>query len=194
LYYSNAQPLDSESQTGTPPSVVDIHGSQASLWSATSFGYGVYGMTIPNGTDSLLYFGVSPVGLQGYTNTNDYGVDGINIYYGGGTRNGFDPYNRSGNTPYSGTYSIQCWAYNLNDLAAVKAGSILPYNVKPYSAWSISLPYTTVSANNSSLTTSAQFAVSASVYDSIRKRIYIFHRRGGTDESCVSVYSVSNAL
>jgi hypothetical protein len=192
LFYSNAQPLDSESQTVSP--VVDIHGSQAPLWSATSFGYGVYGMSIPYGTDSLLYFGVNPVGLQGYTNTNDYGVDGINSYYGGGTRNGFDPYNQSGNTPYSGTYSVQCWAYNLNDLAAVKAGSVLPYNVRPYAAWSLSLPYSTISANNSSLTTSAQSCVCASIYDSIRKRIYIFHQPSGTYEPCISVFSVSNAV
>jgi len=192
LYYSNSDPLDAESQNGTPPNVFDANGSQAPLWSSTSFGYGSYGMTIPNGTDSLLYFGLNPVGVQGYTDTAGYEVTGIDSYYGGGSRNGFDRAQQT-RGPFSGTYSIQCWAYNLNTLASVKEGSVLPYNVKPYAVWSMSLPYSTTSSTNSGA--GDKTPIAGTIYDPANKRIFIGHRSPAQGQPLVfSVFSVSNAV
>jgi hypothetical protein len=189
LYYSNSNPLDSESQVVD----VDVKGSQAPLWSATSFGYGVYGMAIPNGTDSLLYFGTNPTGVQGYSDSVGYEVDPIDTYYGGGTRNAFDK-SQGTRGPFSGTYSIQCWAYNLNTLASVKEGSILPYNVKPYAVWSMSLPYNTTSNANSGLVGNVT-AVAGTIYDPANKRLFIGHRSPSAGQPLVfSVFSVSNAV
>jgi len=190
LHYSNSLPLDAESQN--PLDGEDAKGSQAPLWNSTSFGYGVYGMTIPNGTDSLLYFGLNPVGVQGYSDTAGYEVDNVDAYYGSGTRNAFDLFQQT-RSPYCGTYAIQCWAYDLNALASVKSGSTLPYNVKPYAVWSISLPYNTASSTNSDAIPNKS-PIAGAIYDSINKRIYIGHRFPSSGESLVfSAFSVSNA-
>lgn len=69
------------------------------------------GMFIPSGTRSLLY-----VGRQG-TGPGSY-------------RSGVDPYCGDGlNAP---PYQLQVWAYDLNDLAAVKAGTKKPWDLRPY--------------------------------------------------------------
>jgi hypothetical protein len=187
LYYSNAQPLDAESQN----EIGDAKGSQAPLWTPVSFGYGAFGMSIPNGTDSLLYIGPHPVGLQGYSDTVGNEVDNVDLYYGGGTRNAFDP-KQGTRGPYAGTYVMNCWAYNLNDLASVKLGSVFPYNVKPYSVWAISLPYMSASNTNSDL---SRLSISGSAYDPASKRLFIAHGAPGSSQPLVfSVFSVSNAV
>jgi hypothetical protein len=189
LYYSNSNPLDEESQVFD----LDAKGSQAPLWNATSFGYGVYGMTIPNGTDSLLYFGLNPVGVQGYSDTAGYEVDNVNAYYGSGTRNAFDLFQQT-RSPFSGTYALQCWAYDLNALASVRSGSTLPYNVKPYAVWSMSLPYTALSSTNSNAVPNKS-PVAGAIYDPANKRLFIGHRSPSIGQPLVfSVFSVSNAI
>ncbi len=37
-------------------------------------------------------------------------------------------------------YNFQFWAYDLNDWAAVKAGTKQPWEVKPYGVWPFTLP------------------------------------------------------
>jgi hypothetical protein len=195
LSYSNSYPLDAESQKGIPPAIFDANGSQAPLWTALSFSYGQYGMCIPDGTSSILYFGPHSVGIQSYGNQTGYGNAGVDAYYGGGSFNLFDP---SGGTngPSSGTYAFQCWAFNLNDLASVKSGSLLPYDVKPYAVWSMSLPGVTTSSTNAGIISgrNRDTLVCGAIYDSIRKRIYVCHQnyQDGTNP-VVSVFSVSNA-
>lgn len=190
LYYSNAYPLDAESQN--PINGEDANGSQAPLWTSASFDYGSFGMSIPNGTDSLLYFGPHPVGVQGYNDTYGYEISSIDAFYGGGSRNSFDP-KQGTRSPFAGTYVAQCWAYNLNDLASVKSGSLAPYNVKPYAVWSISLPYASASATNSDL---SKITISGSTYDPATKRLFIAHAdtSNGSKPLVISVYSVSNAV
>ena len=192
LYYSNATPLDPESQVALTS--VDAKGSQAPMWTSVSFGYGAYGMCIPNGTSSLLYFGTHPTGLQGYNDTAGYEVDAIDAYYGGGSRNAFDP-NQSTRSPYAWPYVIQCWAYDLNSLAASKEGSVLPYNVKPYAIWSIPIPYACPSSTNST-SVGGTTPIKGAVYDAANKKIYIAHNRVGLIGSpvVISVYSVTNAI
>lgn len=190
LYYANSTPLDAESQN--PLIGDDAQGSQAALWTSASFGYGVFGMSIPNGTDSLLYFGPHPTGVQGYNDTTGYEVTNIDAYYGGGSRNAFDP-KQGTRGPFAGSYTMQCWAYNLNDLAAVKSGSVIPYNVKPYAVWSLSIPYASASNTNSDL---AKLTIAGSAYDPANKRLFIAH--GDAAQSSrplvISVFSVSNAV
>jgi hypothetical protein len=181
LYNSLSLPPDSEGNT---------KGAQAPIWTTTSFGYGAYGMTIPFGTNSLLYFGMHPTGLEGYNDTVGYENDNIDAFYGGGSRNSFDPIQQT-RGPFSGTYAIQCWAYDLNTLAAVKAGSILPYNARPYAVWSMSLPYVSLSSSNSESVVGPTPVLGA-VYDSLKKYIYVASRSGMS--IVFSAFSVSNAV
>jgi hypothetical protein len=189
LYYSNAQPLDAESQVVE----IDAKGSQAPIWGPTSFSYGRFGMVIPSGTDSLLYFGPHAVGIQGYSGTTGYEIDQVDANYGGGTRNSFDS-NQTSRGPYSCTYVMQCWAYNLQTLADVKSGTLLPYDAKPYAVWSITVPISTVSASDSNLAEPRDFAIIGSAWDSVRKKLYIAHNTPVGSELMISVYNVANAL
>jgi hypothetical protein len=188
LYYANATPLDSESQNGGN----DAKGSQAPLWTSMSFSYGRFGMVIPNGTNSLLYFGPHAVGLQGYSGTTGYEVDNLDSFYGGGTRNSFDS-NQTSRGPYANSYVMQCWAYNLQDLADVKSGTKIPYNVKPYGAWSIPVPISTVSSSDSNIARPRDFAIVGAAWDSVKNKLYIAHNTPTSSELIISVYNVANA-
>ena len=42
----------------------------------------------------------------------------------------------------NGAYATQIWAYNANDLAAVKNGTMQPWQVQPYDVWNPTFPNT----------------------------------------------------
>lgn len=84
----------------------------------------IRGAVFPSGSRSVLFFG--RIGIGPYC-------------YGGGDQCG-DPAD-----PYKGThaypYVYQVWAYDANDLLAVKNGSKLQYEIKPYATWQFNLPF-----------------------------------------------------
>jgi hypothetical protein len=88
-----------------------------------------FGMVIPNGTRSLLYFGYSG---DGYNNYGDRGhvYEGTKIY---------DP---EEDKVHGYPYSEKIWAYDLADLAAVYAnpGTVGFNSVKPYAVFDFSMP------------------------------------------------------
>ena len=51
----------------------------------------------------------------------------------------YDPTN-SYKGPHAYPYRYQIWAYDLNDFAAVKAGTKQPWDVVPYGVWPLELP------------------------------------------------------
>jgi hypothetical protein len=58
---------------------------------------------------------------------------------GGGFVYCYDPLNfDQGQHAYP--YNLQFWAYDLNEWAAVKAGTKQPWEVKPYGVWPFTLP------------------------------------------------------
>jgi len=71
---------------------------------------------------SLLFFGRTGLGVPRY----------------GGAEVG-DPTN-SNQGGHAYPYSYYVWAYDLNDLAAVKAGSKAPWEIVPYAHWPLELP------------------------------------------------------
>lgn len=186
--YDTTHALDPESRDSSGNV---IKGAIPPVWGYTSPGYGVFGMCIPNGTESILYFGSHPTGRQGYADVPYNEPDLIDSTYGGGTRNSFDLVQGKG--PYAWPYAVQCWAFNLNDLALVKAGSLLPYNVKPYSVFTLPLPYASPSASNGGSV--SPNPVKGAAYDPASKKIYITHNATEIGSPVVvSVYSVSNAV
>jgi hypothetical protein len=84
----------------------------------------VNGAVFVPGTSSLLYFGSTGTSYDGYGVGNDWG-----------TGNSF-----KGPASLNGQYAMQVWAYNANDLAAVKNGTLQPWQVQPYDVWNLNIP------------------------------------------------------
>src|SRR2546423_14916678 len=80
-------------------------------------------MVFPSGTRSVLFFG--PHGLGSYC----YGT-------GGTAGDCYDP-DDGPKGIHSYPYRSQVWAYDANDLVAVKAGQKQSYQVMPYAVWQL---------------------------------------------------------
>jgi hypothetical protein len=122
-------------------------GDHATLgqWSGSNPTYGattsIAGLVIVPGTRSLLYFGSNGTGPYCYgPSTNEPGKAGTTETQGG------EPYCYDPLYPHKGQhaypYNTQVWAYDLNDLAAVKAGRKRPWEVVPYGVWPLPMPLT----------------------------------------------------
>jgi len=114
----------------------------------------IKGAVLVQGTRSVLFFGRQGTGTFCYgqgTSTNPppagYCYDPIDAAQGS----------------HAYPYRYQVWAYDLNDLAAVKAGGKLPWDVKPYAVWALPLPYVT----------DGSAWLGGAAYDSTTGRIYV---------------------
>ena len=141
LYYdSNHETLGTWNNTST----VDL------LYNMTTT---VNGAVIPAGTATILFFGVTGEGIpcygDGVSDPSLAGTIGAD-----GNPQCYDPANSSKGThayPYTGFV----WAYNLNDLAAVKAGSKNPWDIVPYASWTLPM------------------WITGAAYDSTNNKLYI---------------------
>jgi hypothetical protein len=126
VYYPSTNPLGSG------------FSSQSNLFNGTTK---ITGVVFPAGTRSVLFFGEQGTGPfcygQGTSNASLAGtaVNGnssdIWCYDPAGTAKGTHAY----------PYVYQVWAYDANDLLAVKNGTKLPYQIQPYAVWSFDLPF-----------------------------------------------------
>jgi hypothetical protein len=123
----------------------------------------VGGVVIPEGTRSALFFGRHGLG---------------SFCYGEGAACG-DPSN-----PYKGNhaypYSTYVWAYDLLDLAAVKAGRKRPWDVRPYAVWSLPLPFGVTDAR-----------LRGATYDRSTGRIFITQGSGDGPLPLVHVFKIA---
>jgi glutamine amidotransferase PdxT len=94
-------------------------GVQSDVFSLTSQ---IRGVVLPNGTASVLFFGKHGTGPFCYGEVPTECTDPSNTYKGG----------------HAYPYVPHVWAYNANDLAAVKAGKKRPWDVTPYAVWNLS--------------------------------------------------------
>lgn len=120
----------------------------------------ITGLAILAGTRTALYFGRNGTGPFCYgTATSDLSLvgkptpDGA-IYC-------YDPYSTAKGT-HGYPYNYQIWAYDLNDLAAVRAGTKQPWEITPYGVWPFGLPYP-----------EPQFRIGGIGYDPSRQIIYV---------------------
>ena len=111
-------------------------------WEGSNPTYGattqIQGMAIVAGTRSLLYFGSNGTGVHCYGDgTSDKSLDGKKA--ADGSTLCYDPTTNSKGS-HAFPYRSQVWAYDLNDLAAVKAGKKKPWQVVPYGVWTLTFP------------------------------------------------------
>ena len=111
-------------------------------WSDANPTYGstteILGVAVIAGTRTVLYFGRNGMGKSCYgEGTADPSLDGTTAP--DGSPYCYDPTN-SYKAPHAYPYRYQVWAYDLNDLAAVKAGTKQPWDVVPYGVWPLNLP------------------------------------------------------
>jgi hypothetical protein len=100
----------------------------------------ITGVVFPVGTRSVLFFGRQGTGPYCYgPGTSDQSQAGQPAD-GGVDTWCYDPANSSkGGHAYP--YVYQVWAYDANDLVAVKNGTKLPNQVQPYAVWKFDMPF-----------------------------------------------------
>jgi hypothetical protein len=139
------------------------------------------GVVMPTGTRSVLFFGRIGVGPFCYgPGTGNQALVGT-IPAGFADAYCYDPFDSS-KTTHAYPYIYQVWAYDANDLAAARAGQMLPWDVKPYATWQLNLPYGTFG-------TATELAAS---YDNLTGRIFLSQARSGADgdQPIVHVFKV----
>ena len=127
----------------------------------------ITGIVFPHGTSSVLFFGVTGLG---------------NWCYGEATCAGGDPmqqYKGDHAPPYVG----YVWAYDANELAAVRSGSMQPWSVVPYKTWQ--LPQLG--------DVQEDFGVGGAAYDPATGRIFVSKLGGDGTNPLIYVYKVNNS-
>jgi LPXTG-motif cell wall-anchored protein len=124
----------------------------------------ISGLAFPAGSDSVLFFGSTGVG---------------NYCYGEAAACGDPSNNSKGEHAYP--YRMYAWAYNANDLAAVKAGTKQPWEVVPYATWELPLG-------------DVHTGFSGSVgYDSATQKIYLAENCKDTNcKPVIQVFQINN--
>ena len=125
----------------------------------------ITGVVFPNGTASVLFFGMTGVG---------------NYCYGEAAECNDPSNNSKGEHAYP--YRAYVWAYNANDLLAVKNGSKQAWAVTPYQTWELAEPTNVV----------VDFGIGGAAYDPATNRVFVIKK--GTDSTpTVYVYEISNS-
>ena len=127
----------------------------------------VRGVVFPDGTRSVLFFGRHGSGAYCYGT-------------GGTSGQCYDPADGSKGT-HNYPYHHQVWAYDANDLLAVKAGTKLEHEILPYAVWTLDLPF--ASANSS-------HEIGGAAYDPATRRIYVAQRYADGTAPVVAVFQV----
>lgn len=78
-------------------------------------------------------------------------------------------------------YQYQIWAYDANDLVAVKNGQKQPWDIKPYSVWNFDLPFAG---------TNDIHQLGGATYDKATGRIYISQMYGNGIQPVIHVFKV----
>lgn len=131
------------------------------------------------GTRTVLYFGSNGLGKHCYGDgtankalDETTSADGVHLCY--------DPTTNSKGS-HAFPYRSQIWAYDLNDLAAVKAGEKKPWDVVPYGVWPLTFP-----------TVEPTMRLGGVGYDAARQIIYVSQL--GADPDVYSSRPVMHAL
>ena len=127
------------------------------------------GVAIINGTTTVLFAGrngIGPfcygVGTPDQRKAGELQSDGEKLCY--------DP-TSSDKGQHAFPYRLQFWAYDVNDLAAVRSGDKKPWDVRPYGVWPFELP----SIGD------AHPRLGAMAYDADRRRIFLTQLFGEKD-------------
>lgn len=131
----------------------------------------ILGVAIIAGTRTALYFGRTGLGPNCYgSGTPDKALVGTTAPDGGPYC--YDPTSNA-KAPHAYPYRYQVWAYDLNDFAAVKAGTKEPYDVVPYGVWPLEFPIT-----------EGTTVLGGVGYDAQRQLIYVAQMRADQGGCC----------
>lgn len=133
------------------------------------------GVGFPSGTRSVLF-----VGRHGSSYCYGEGTADPTMHMAKHPRGGvwcYDPTNAD-KGPHGYPYRHQVWAYDANDLLAVKQGKRAPWDVKPYAAWP--LPEMVGGTGDAWM--------SGAVYDPATRRFYVVPK----NDAVLFVYQVGN--
>ena len=124
-------------------------------------------VVFPAGSRSVLFIGTQGTGPFCYgEGTSDHSLAGQRAPDGADYC--YDPDGSSKGT-HAYPYVSQVWAYDANDLLAVRSGRKRPWAVRPYATWPLSLPF-------------GASGIGGAAYDPRSARIYVSQQHGnGTD-------------
>ena len=123
----------------------------------------VKGIVFPYGTATVLFFGSTGLGASCYGTGSDCS----------------DPVNSSKGC-HAYPYSYYAWAYDANELLAVKNNQKQPWEVVPYASWSFDLPFA-----------SGDLQILGAAYDPATQRIYLSQKHGDGTLPVIHVYKVN---
>ncbi len=142
----------------------------------------IAGVVMPEGSRSVLFFGrIGSTFCYGSGTTNP-ALAGQPVPNEPGVIYCYDPEDQSKGT-HGYPYRYQVWAYDANDLAAVKAGSVLPWAVKPYATWALTFP------NPAPFT-----RIMGAAYDPATQRLFVSQFKGDGNKPRIHVYKIAVAL
>ncbi len=138
------------------------------------------GAVFPEGTRSILFFGRVGLGASCYgEGSSDPSLAGTLVPGQTVDTYCYDPAEAS-KGPHMYPYSYFVWAYDANDLAAVKQGTMAPWDVRPYSVWSLNLPFGVPDA-----------ILQGVAYDPQTGRIFVSQYHGDGGNPLIHVFNVA---
>lgn len=140
------------------------------------------GVVFPEGTRSVLFFGRQGVGPYCYGEpTSDQTLAATKVPDEGDTVYCLDP-TGGGKGDHAYPYEYRVWAYDANDLAAVRSGKVQPWDVKPYATWKPDLPFSVPNA-----------IIRGAAYDPASGRIFLSQAWGDGSYPLIHVFSIQGA-
>jgi hypothetical protein len=166
MYYPTAHPeLGDWDATWNPSGGVFFNGTTM-----------VRGVVFPAGTRSVLFFGTQGTGEFCYgEGTDDPALVGLPT--GDGSIWCYDPDGSSKGT-HGYPYVAQVWAFDANDLVAVRDGTKEPWEVRPYTTWTLSLPF-------------GSGVIGGAAYDASTGSIYVSQQYGNGTDPVIHVFHVA---
>jgi hypothetical protein len=140
-------------------------GSNAIYGGATTMG----GLALVDGTRTALYVGVNGTGDFCYgPGTDDESLAGTPADDDGEYFYCYDPMSFDQGV-HAYPYTFQFWAFDMNDWAAVQAGTKDPWDIMPYGVWPFELP------------TGEPFRIGGVAYDARNQRLFVSEYFGDVD-------------
>jgi hypothetical protein len=168
------------------------NGSQDPVWAPAYLGYDQRAFFIPFGTRSVLHIGTAQYGRLAYGDSNNEKHEIVQLHsdYGGGLANLW-PTQDKGYSVWGGSKVYCCWAYDLNELLAVKNQQKAPEAARPYGIFPVKLPYVSEVKNDSG-------QIAGGCYDPKTKIAYLSQRLsygpGNGTGIVIHVVRINNAI
>jgi hypothetical protein len=140
----------------------------------------IRGVVMPEGSRSVLFFGRHGMTFCYGAGTTNQALDQQPVPNEPGVHYCYDPEDQSKGT-HGYPYKDYVWAYDANDLAAVVAGTLKPWEPKPYATWDITFP-----------TKGAGTHINGAAYDPATNRLFLSQAKADGDKPLIHVFMVGS--